>query len=314
MGMKRREFMEAGALGIAAAAGVGHAAAAQGDGFFKIGMCDWNVRNPQGQGGSCRPDFIPIAADAHIKGLQVSVATAPDNVALRSKEVRNQYKELGKKHGVHFHSLAAGSILNSIPLASEPESAVYVIEALEAAADLGASNVLMAFFGRGDLRYKDHRGRDIQTAEGPNEFLLDQRGVERVVNALRQIAPRAEDLGVALGLENTITAKQNLEIMEQVGSPMLQVYYDLGNSWGNGYDVPAELRMLGNDRICEIHLKDWDTAILGSDEGMVDFEACAAACRDIGYDKWYVLETSGRRDHFVEDTRKNVAFAKSLFA
>jgi len=41
--------------------------------------------------------------------------------------------------------------------------------------------------------------------------------------------------------------------------------------------------------------------------------AAAAALRDIGYDKWLVLETSGRENRFVEDTRANVAWAKQTF-
>ena len=118
---------------------------------------------------------------------------------------------------------------------------------------------------------------------------------------------------MALGLENTITAAQNLEIIDRVGSEWLQVYYDLGNSTGNGYDVPAELRMIGNDRLCEVHLKDWNTPLLGSEEGMVDNVAAAAALRAIGYHKWLVLETSGRQDQFLEDTRANVAWAKETF-
>lgn len=310
--MRRREFIQSTSMGISAVSAVSvlHATA---DDSFKIGMCDWNVKNEKNEGGSCRPDFIPIAKNAHIKGLQVSVATSPDNVALREHEVRKQYIDLGKKHDVHFHSVAAGSILNSIPLASEPESAVYVIEALEAAKAIGASNVLMAFFGRGDLRYLDHRNNLVLEEESPNVYKLDQRGVDRVINVLRQITPRAEDLGIVLGLENTLNAKQNLEIIDRVESNNLQVYYDLGNSWAYGYDVPAEIRMLGNDRICEIHLKDWDTPMLGSSDGMVNFAECAKACRDINYDKWYVLETSGRTNTFIKDTQTNVAFAKKTF-
>jgi len=46
---------------------------------------------------------------------------------------------------------------------------------------------------------------------------------------------------------------------------------------------------------------------------MVDNVAAAAALRDIGYDKWLVLETSGRRDQFLEDTQANVAWAKETF-
>jgi sugar phosphate isomerase/epimerase len=91
------------------------------------------------------------------------------------------------------------------------------------------------------------------------------------------------------------------------------VYYDMGNSTGNGYDVPTEVRLIGNDRMCEFHLKYWSTPLLGSEGCMVDNEAVAAALRDIGYDKWLVLETSGREDLFLEDTRANVAWAKDLF-
>ena len=135
----------------------------------------------------------------------------------------------------------------------------------------------------------------------------------RVVEALKQIAPRAEGKGVVLGLENTLTADQNLEIIDRIGSDMAQVYYDVGNSTHYGYDVPSELRKLGKSRICEIHLKDWKTPVLGSSEGEVDLEAAAAACKDIGFDQWYVLESSGRENRFLEDTRANVEFAANLF-
>jgi len=273
-----------------------------------IGMCDWNL------GSSATPDVIPKAKEVNLQGIQVSVATSPDNVPLRNADVRKKYIELGKKHGIAFHSVAAGSILNKIPLASEPQSAVYVIDAIEAAKALGAKNILIAFFGNGDLRLKDANGDLIKhEKDGFATFELNSKGVTRVVEALKQIAPRAEDAGIALGLENTLSAAQNLEIIDRIGSPMAQVYYDVGNSWGNGYDVPAEIRKLGNDRICEVHLKDWKTPILGSPEGQVNMQQCAQALAEIGFDKWLVLETSGRKNKFVEDTKTNVAFVKKTF-
>ena len=100
----------------------------------------------------------------------------------------------------------------------------------------------------------------------------------------------------------------------------MKVYYDVGNSTAYGYDVPSELRLLGADRICEVHLKetlsldDPSWGLLGSPEkGGVDWEGVAAALRDVGYDRWFTLETSGREGRFEEDTRANVAFARRLF-
>lgn len=272
-----------------------------------IGICDWNL------GPMCDPEQIPLAADANLTGIQVSQGRGPDQILLRDPDVRRRYVELGAERGVAFHSIALG-LFNEYPLAEEPRCAVWLVEAIETAAALGASNVLMAFFGNGDLRFRDENGEFVDESQGEYaSFRLDEEKVASVVDTLVQVVPRARDAGVALGLENTITAAQNLEIIDRVGSEWLQIYYDLGNSTGNGYDVPTELRLIGNDRLCEIHLKDWSTPLLGSEDGMVDNGAAAAALSEIGYDKWLVLETSGREGQFLEDTRRNVAWAKELF-
>ena len=89
-----------------------------------------------------------------------------------------------------------------------------------------------------------------------SSYELDTKKVQRVVEVLRQIVPRAEDSGVYLGLENTLTARQNMDIIEQVGSDMVKVYYDVGNSWNYGYNVPEEIKLLKNTMICEVHIKD----------------------------------------------------------
>jgi L-ribulose-5-phosphate 3-epimerase len=100
---------------------------------------------------------------------------------------------------------------------------------------------------------------------------------------------------------------------------MVQVYYDVGNSTSYGYDVPGEIRRLGRDRICEIHIKETlgfqhpEGGLLGAlPENPVDWAGVGQAIRDIRYDGWYILETSGRRDRFIEDTRANVAFVHRL--
>jgi L-ribulose-5-phosphate 3-epimerase len=306
MNVDRRNFL--GTAGVAVAAwSMEREIWAAGNSNLRVGMCDWNL------GKMCDPNDIPKAKDARLNGIQVTVGTGPGNMPLRQKAVRQKYLDLGKQNGISFPSVAIG-ILNEIPLKSEPQAAVYVIDALEAAQALGSTSFLMAFFGKGDLRVQGLDGKYINTSAGPfKSYELDAPGVKRVVAVLKEIAPRAEDMGIAMGFENTLTAAQNLEIINQVGSPMLQVYYDVGNSTEYGYDVPTELKLLGNRRICEIHLKDWRTPMLGSPQGAVNFPPIAEACKAIGYNKWFVLETSGRKGKFIEDTRANVAFAQKTF-
>jgi L-ribulose-5-phosphate 3-epimerase len=302
--MHRRQFVH---VSLAALGTLRMTAGSERPAGIRLGMCDWNV----GQ----RADSANIlrAREAGLDGLQVSLGRDPGDLPLRQPEVRRQFLALSREHGVTLHSVALG-MLNSIPMKSEPQAAVLAVEALEAAAALGAANVLLAFFGKGELRQSDAGGQFQNRSGGPfRSYALDDEGVRKVVDTLRLLAPRAAQLKVVLGLENTLTAEQNLGILEQVGSPWVQVYYDVGNSTEYGYDVAGEIRRLGRDRICEIHLKDSKTPLLGSAEGVVDFAAAAAACRDIGYNKWYVLETSGRKNRFLEDTRANLQFARRTF-
>jgi len=312
--MDRRSFLERAGIATAAVSSLGSLAACSSTpgpyvGAAGIGICDWNL------GPMCDSEQIPKAQQAGLNGIQVSVGREPEDIPLRDRSVRDRYIELGRQHEITFHSIAAGSLLNTYPLATDPRSAVWVVDAIEAAAALGSSNVLMAFFGNGDLRFRDEDGEFANESDNQySSYRLNADHVESVVNTLKEIVPRAEDAGVILGLENTITAQQNLEIMERVGSDWLQIYYDVGNSTGNGYDVPSELRMIGNSRLCEVHLKDWNTPLLGSSDATVEVEAVAAALSDIGYDKWLVLETSGRADQFLEDTQANVAWARQTFS
>lgn len=310
--MKRRKFLKVTGSGLSvvglATPGIASSFAINKSKIKGVGMCDWNV------GITAKAEALTKAKSVNLNAVQVSVGTDPSNIPLRDPAIRAKYKQISEETSVAICSVAAGGILNKLPLASEPQSAVYVIDAVEAAQDLGAKNILIAFFGNGDLRRKNIYGKMRDLKDGSfSSYELDTKMVQRVVEALRQIAPRAEDAGVALGLENTLTAKQNLDIIDRVGSDIVKVYYDVGNSWGNGYDVPKELRLLGNDKLCEVHLKDWNTPMLGSDGPMVNMKACASVLEEIGYDKWVVLETSGRENKFEEDTKTNIKFVKKTF-
>ena len=68
--------------------------------------------------------------------------------------------------------------------------------------------------------------------------------------------PEAEKAGVILGLENTISAEDNVRIMDRARSKAVLVYYDIGNSTKAGFNVAREIDWLGKKRICQMHFKD----------------------------------------------------------
>ena len=47
-----------------------------------------------------------------------------------------------------------------------------------------------------------------------------------------------------------------MDIIQKVGSNALKVYYDFRNSADAGYDVIKEIKFLGKEAICELHMKE----------------------------------------------------------
>jgi L-ribulose-5-phosphate 3-epimerase len=129
--------------------------------------------------------------------------------------------------------------------------------------------------------------------------------------ALRELAPVAEQSGIILGIENTLSAEENIHILQRVGSPAVKVWYDVGNSTNMGhFDVPHEIRLLGKDRICQIHIKD--KVYLG--KGAVDVKGCLQAMADIGYTGFCILETAVPTGDRLADAATNLKLLREIEA
>ena len=72
-----------------------------------------------------------------------------------------------------------------------------------------------------------------------------------------------------------------------------------------------EIRWLGKDRICQIHLKD-NPGYLG--EGTIDFSKVLAEIRQIGFDGYANLETEAPSKAVEDDMRKNLAYVRGVMA
>src|SRR5208283_4077421 len=136
----------------------------------------------------------------------------------------------------------------------------------------------------------------------------DPAGIDHTVEVLKWLAPKAERAGVIFGLENYLSAAENLDLIQRVGSPAVQVYYDVGNSTDKGYDIYQEIRLLKN-RVCEFHAKDANF-MLG--QGRIDFHKVRQAMDDIQYRGWIQIEAEAPHG-LVEDYRADLKFLKGIF-
>ena len=202
---------------------------------------------------------------------------------------KQAYREAMRRTGLVVSSLALCE-MNDVPLKSDPRAAVWLDQSLDVCHAMGLPLVMTASFGRGDLDMS-------HTAE-----------IDRVVKVLRGVAPKAERLGIVVGLENYLSADDNRRIIDRVGSPMVKVYYDVGNSTDKGRDVAGEIRALGK-LICEFHAKD-GPYMLG--KGRIDFRKVRRAMDDVGFGGWLQLEAEHPHG-LIPDYTTDAKYLRSIF-
>jgi len=228
---------------------------------FKIGACDWSL----GQRSSV--EAMAVAREIGLDGVQISLGTVEDNMHLRSRSVQRAYKKACREFEVEVAGVAIGE-LNKVPYKSDPRTELWVSDSIDAAKAMGVKVVLLAFFSDGDIKN-------------------DPEGTEEVIRRLKRVVPKAEKEGIFLGIESWLSAEEHMYIINAVGSDHLKVYYDTANSNKMGYDIYEEIRWLGSEQICEVHMKE-NGNLLG--QGVVDFTKVRAALDAINYRGWVQIE------------------------
>ena len=252
----------------------------------RIGVTDWNLQL------TGKIEAVALAAKLGFDGVQVSLGRKPasDKLPLDDASIQGQYLAAAKQHGIALSGTCL-DILHVDHLKDNPRAQKWVADSIPITANLKADVVLLPFFGKASL--------------------ASRAEMDYVAGVLKELAPAAEKAGVTLGLEDTISAEDNVRIMERAGSPAVKVYYDVGNSTGGGFDVVKEIRWLGAQRICQMHLKD-NPHYLG--EGLIDFPAVIKAIRDIGFEGFANLETDCPSNSVEKDMTRNLKFIRGLLA
>jgi L-ribulose-5-phosphate 3-epimerase len=232
---------------------------------------------------------VAFAKPLGFDGIQISLSTGP-GLPWIGNERLDRFVAESKRVGLPIASVCL-NVLHKNYLKSDPEGRTRIVESIPMAKRVGVNVILLPFFGKGAL-----------TSAAEMDYVAD---------ALREVAPEAEKAGVTLGLENTISARDNVRIIERAKSPALKVYYDVGNSTNNGFKIIEEIRWLGRDRICEVHLKD-NPHYLG--KGTIDFPAVVGALADIGFDRWAQLETDSPKNDVAADMRVNLGYLRGVIA
>jgi sugar phosphate isomerase/epimerase len=277
----RREFLSS-ALAFSFTSRLAFAEGAK----LRIGVTDWNLDR------GANPDAVSLAAQLGFDGVQVSFGRkiVNDKMPVDDPEILARYLSLSKQYNIPIDGTCVDR-LHDNGLKSDKLAPKWVLDSIRLTKALNAQVLLLPFFGRWALRSEPE--------------------MSDVGDVLRDLAPEAEKAGVILGLEDTISAEDNVRIMECSRSANVLVYYDVGNSTRAGFDVVKEIRWLGKDRICQFHLKD-NPHYLG--EGDIQFPPIIKAIRDIGFSGYANLETDAHPNQLEADMRKNLAYIRKVIA
>jgi sugar phosphate isomerase/epimerase len=252
---------------------------------LKVGVTDWNLRQ------TGKTEAVALASSLGFDGVEVSLGREPvgDKLPLDNPELQQRYLEEAAKNKTALAGTCL-DILHRNYLKNDKLGQKWLADGIPITKKLNAKVMLLPFFGKGALETRQEK--------------------DYVGDILRELAGEAAKSGVILGLENTISAEDNVRIMERSRSAAVKTYYDVGNSTRAGFDIIKEIRWLGRDRICQFHLKDDPKVYLG--EGPIDFRGVLNAIADLDFRGFANLETSAPSKSIEGDMRRNMEFVRRV--
>lgn len=260
---------------------------------YRIAVCDWMILKRQKLGAFERAK--EIGAD----GVEVDMGSLGDREtfdnALADPAVRAQFLDKAKELNLEICSIAMSGFYAQ-SFAERPTADRMVQDCMDT---MTAMNVKVAFLPLG-VRSDLSAHPELRPA---------------VVERLRKAAQRAEEAGVVIGIETALDARGEVGLLEEIGSPAVRSYFNFSNALRNGRNLESELRILGRDRICQIHCTNEDGLWL-QDDPKIDMPRVKRTLDDMGWSGWLVIERSrNAKDprNVVWNFGANTRYLKSIF-
>ncbi len=260
---------------------------------YKIGLIDLMLLKRQKLGA------ITLAGELKADGVEVDMGglgTRPtfDNQLLIDS-VRNKFMQTAQENNVEIFSLAmtgyyAQSFCNRAEYKKSIEDCIKTMQGM---------NVKTAFLPLG-----------VQCDLKKNPAVRDS-----AVARLKVAGKMAQDAGVVIGIETALSAKEEVQLLKQIGSPAIKIYFNFSSPLKERRDLVTELKILGKERIAMIHATNKDSVWLQNDP-QIDLYKVKKALDEMGWSGWLVIERS-RDAKKPSDTRfnygANTAYLKEVF-
>jgi sugar phosphate isomerase/epimerase len=244
-----------------------------------------------------RLDLFPLVRELGFQGIELGFDLYYRNDPLWAGE-KGIYQAISEKANLteveiasiclHLLNYKENSLISD-EVSHRKISRGIILKTINICAKIGASIILVPFFGTATVRSDKQR--------------------ELLISELKYLSQFAEDNNVYLSLETTLSAPELIHIINSIKSNYVKVYFDTGNMASRG-NLVHEIELLG-DFISQVHVKDYPSRILG--EGIVNFSNVISELKKTGFEGYLVLETPSL-DNSVREARNNLNYLKKIVA
>lgn len=261
---------------------------------YKVGACDWMMLKRQKLGE------FQLMKELKGDGVEMDVGGLGTRDTFDNKfhqpHFRKLFRSTADSLGIEVPSVAMSgfygqSFLNHHNYKALVEDCLSTMRAMDAK---------VAFLPLGGIK-------EDWTVPGPARAELVKR--------LHVAGEMAAADGAVIGIRTSLPAKEQLKLLKEVKSDGVKVYFNLQDALDAGRDPVKELKTLGKDNICQIHLSNTDGFNL-KDDPAVDLPAIKQALDRMGWSGWLIVERSRDKDH-VRDVKRNfgnnIAYIKEVF-
>lgn len=260
---------------------------------YKISVCDWMILKRQKIG-----EFA-LAREIECDGIEVDMGGLGkrdtfDN-KLRYPHFQKLFREKAQENKVEISSIAMSGFYGQSILARDN----YVDLVQDCLNTMKAMDVKTAFLPL-----------------GPCDLAKNPEIRPELVRRMKVIGDMAAREGRIIGIETSLDAQGDVELLKEIGSKGIKIYFKFQNALEAGRDVSTELKILGRDNLCElIHCTDTDGVTLDKNTRL-DMKKIKATLDSMGWSGWLVIERS-RDASDVHNVKKNygtnAAYLKSIF-
>ena len=137
-----------------------------------------------------------------------------------------------------------------------------------------------------------------------------------MVRRLHEAGQMALAAGKVIAIRTQLDARANINLLREVDSKGIKIYYNLQDAVDQGLDPSKEMKLLGRDRIAQIHASLTDSVTLDKDP-RINLRKVRKTLDKMKWMGWLVVERS-RNAKDVRNVRgnfgTNVAYLKEIFS